>query len=85
MTEKQWLVCTDPQKMLEFLRGKESDRKLRLFVCARCRRDWSNLTKASCRDAVEVAERYADSSATEEELTLASSNTTFAGAGSSSR
>ena len=30
MTEAEWLAATDPKPMLEFLRGKASDRKLRL-------------------------------------------------------
>ena len=34
MTEQQWLTCLDPWLMLAFLRGRVSERKFRLFVCA---------------------------------------------------
>jgi hypothetical protein len=34
VTEAEWLASTDPKPMLEFLRGKASERKLRLFACA---------------------------------------------------
>ena len=34
MTETEWVACTDPQKMLGFLRGKTSARKSHLFGIA---------------------------------------------------
>jgi hypothetical protein len=37
VTEAEWLGCTDPAPMLKFLHGKASERKVRLFVCARAR------------------------------------------------
>jgi hypothetical protein len=70
MTEQEWLVCTDPKKMLGFLGGKASERKLRLFACACCGRI-SDLLDRIGTQAVEVAERYADglSAADEQQAT----------------
>jgi hypothetical protein len=69
MTESEWQVCTDPHRMLEFLRGRASDRKFRLLAVA-CHRRIEHLLseKAVCRKTLEFAERYADGLATNNEL-----------------
>jgi hypothetical protein len=68
MTEQEWLACEEPESMLEFLQEKASDRKLRLFACACCRRMWSlldddrkrMLKNNHGRMAVEIAKKEAE-------------------------
>jgi hypothetical protein len=71
MTESDWHSCTDSTPMLEFLRGKDSERKLRLFACACCRRIWHLLKDERSRNAVVLAEQYVDDLATASELEMA--------------
>jgi hypothetical protein len=68
MTEVEWFSCTDPTPMLDLLRGKASDRKLRLFACACVRIGWSEMTDVRCRKAVETAEAFADGQSTKAAL-----------------
>jgi hypothetical protein len=72
MTEAEWLAATDPTRMLDAVlcSSKASDRKLRLFVVACCRRVW-HLLDERCRHPVEVAERFADGLASKRELAVA--------------
>jgi hypothetical protein len=68
MTEAEWLACIDPQPVLEFLRRQVSDRKVRLFAVACCRRVWASLEHEEFRDAVRKAESFADGLADRAEM-----------------
>jgi hypothetical protein len=65
MTDQDWLECTDPTPMLESLRGKVSDRKLRLFACAFCRllpvpAYYPEKFRIALQRGTQAAEEYAD-------------------------
>jgi hypothetical protein len=70
MTEAAWLACAEPRPMLDYLekRGQTSERKLRLFACACCRRIWGLLPDQLGEGGVEVAERQADGLASKKEI-----------------
>jgi len=67
MTESEWLKCNDPREMLDFLRSRMSERKLRLFVCA-----WERMHSKPLDEwgqkGVEVSERRADGLSGVEEI-----------------
>ncbi len=67
-TEDEWLACPNPALMLEAMRGRASDRKLRLFAVACCRFTLTSSTPDPSRHAVEVIERFADGLASDGEL-----------------
>jgi len=69
MTEDEWNACSNASPLLEFMRnsGRVSDRKLRLFACACCRRSWELLHDERLRNALDVAERYVDGLVSTEE------------------
>jgi hypothetical protein len=78
MDEREWLASAGPMVMLAHLWPDSetgriiSERKLRLWVVACCRQVWHHLTDERSRRAVEVAERYADGKATDQQLYAAS-------------
>jgi hypothetical protein len=73
MTEDEWFTCTDPEKMLGFLGGRPSERRLRLFACACGRREedpeaYGVEGERELWDVLALAERYADGQASLGEL-----------------
>jgi hypothetical protein len=60
VTEAEWATGMDPLRMLQALRGRASERKLRLLAAACCRRVWNLLTDPRSRKAVEFVEAQAD-------------------------
>jgi hypothetical protein len=71
MTEGEWLRCNQIIPLVEYLANRTSDRKLRLFGCACARMVWHLLDHQSSRQAIEVAERFADGRVTQEDALAA--------------
>jgi len=67
MTEQEWLECTDPQTMLDFMFDKASHRKIELYTSGSYRCVW-NLLDERTRNLMNVRERYFDGLATVAEL-----------------
>jgi hypothetical protein len=68
MDEQEWLAATDPAPMMRFLRGRASDRKLRLFAVACVRRVAHLLVEKRSLEAVELAEQFAEGRASKADL-----------------
>src|SRR5260221_287687 len=61
MIEEEWVEGATPQAMLGWLRRKSiSDRRLRLFACACCRRIWDLLPDEQFQRGIQVAEWFAE-------------------------
>ena len=71
MTEAEWLACGNPEPMLEFLRGRLSERRWRLFDCAVARLLPSLEDPAQDQErarAVATAELFADAGVSKKQL-----------------
>jgi hypothetical protein len=67
MTEDEWLSSAAPEVMLQSQRDDITERQIRLFAVACCRRIWSLMADERSRKAVELAERFADGRANRRE------------------
>jgi hypothetical protein len=79
--EAEWLACDDPCVLVQWVDGlfpsqrrdaRVTTRKLRLFACSCCRLVWDLLTDPRSRHAVEIAERFVEGMASQQELARAS-------------
>jgi hypothetical protein len=71
VTEREWLACTDPRRMLRFLSGVGGDRKLRLFTVACFKLLLLYLGDDRGEAVIEVLERHAEGSDGAGELSAA--------------
>ncbi|QEL19225.1 SMI1/KNR4 family protein [Limnoglobus roseus] len=71
MTEAEWLACVVPQRLLDLVRDRGASRQLRLVACAIARNRWHLLVAPCSRNAVEVAEQFADNFCSVDDLLAA--------------
>ncbi len=71
LTDAGWAICTNPSRMLAALGGRADDQSLRLFAVACCRRIDALILDERSRRAVDVAKRWADGEASEDEFLIA--------------
>lgn len=64
MTEAEWESGDDPDPMLQFVRGKASDRKLRLFAAACFRRLAALLPDSRQQRGIDALEQWAEGAIT---------------------
>lgn len=68
MTEAEWLAAIEPMPMIHYLKRKATSRKLRLLMCACCRRAWDLYTDDRTKLAVDTIERFCDGEADRQDL-----------------
>ena len=84
MTEREWFRSAEALAMVE-LAPRLSARRERLLACALARLVWDDLLDRRSRRAVEIAERFAEGTATERQLRLAKGKAHRVGADMSGR
>jgi hypothetical protein len=68
VTEAEWPTCAKPEQMLGLLPIDTSERKLRLFACACCYRQWQVVSDDRGRAVVEDVERLVDKGVSRQEF-----------------
>jgi hypothetical protein len=68
VTRGEWLSGADPLEMVNAVADGVTDRKLRLFLVACCRRLWHLPAVPGLRNAAQAAEQFADGECSQEEL-----------------
>jgi hypothetical protein len=71
VTEEAWLVCADPDSVLDFVTPTQTDRKLKLYACACCRRVLHWLGDPLTPRAIAAIEQHVDGELSDEEMAQA--------------